>query len=779
MTQNVLKNPGFESGMPDDWQTWDTGTKHKYIYPDIGRTKGSSVAVEYESKEEGKLAAWYQNIRVDPTKKYKVSGYVKTENIIGTGASIRVDWKDKDWQYLSRSEIMLRQNGSIPWTLFEGVVTPDPDAAVGVIILSLKDSSGKALFDDISFSLEYVPSLSRPNMYLNSSEIKAIKNKVNANQEPWKTAYNKLMNTGSDESYGSVGWAMNLPVQSVIFKGKICDGDKHNYCTDRPSGSSSDRNDYNAAISIGKAVRNLGLAYALTGEAKYADKAITLINAWCVNSDTRMNPRFTNFQSYIEICITIPGIFYGADLIWDYQGWDANNRQKFKDWTVEILADAMNYSNDDGWRNMRNNFQNWRLVFIASASVIADSVDSRNYAFKQWKDFISRQMNPNGSMKYELTRSTALDYSMYAINAMSQVAEIARHYGVDLYNYELSDGRGLEKALDFYTKYVSDPSAPRRWLNDGYKQDGGYNGSTNGNAQVYELAYTFKGKSTYKSCIDRWGRPMNEIRTMGPITLTHARGLEVTPGPVPAPEPVPGPGPAPEPVPGPEGYKLVWEDNFDEDSIGTNWFHAGGSNSDYAFVKDGNLHLKLDIIDESVKRGYVKSGSSSSNVKRFGPYGFFEVRAKVSNKIGVDNQCWLGMEGWGTPTGFEIDIFEYISRRKQYSMNFLAGENIGANWKGKNVTKDLNDSKYHLFQLEWTPDTYIFYLDGEVLWKFTDTDSSKNWIADKPGKMSLSLCGSYPDPGCSVQGVRDKIDDFTDLPTEFIIDYVRFYQKDN
>jgi hypothetical protein len=111
-------------------------------------------------------------------------------------------------------------------------------------------------------------------------------------------------------------------------------------------------------------------------------------------------------------------------------------------------------------------------------------------AFDRWKELIPMMINVKGEMVKELSRTTALNYSVYSINALMQVAEIAYHHGIDLYAYKLSNDIGLEKALDFHTKYVSDSGAPQKWLNDGYKQSGDYDGSTNGNAPVYELAHT-------------------------------------------------------------------------------------------------------------------------------------------------------------------------------------------------------------------------------------------------------------------------------------------------
>lgn len=351
-------------------------------------------------------------------------------------------------------------------------------------------------------------SSNHPNMYLNADEIESIKQKVSSNQQPWKTAYDNMID--GDYKY------INMPIQSVTFGGNTPpSGDIHDYYTEPPYSSdgisdpNSDRTDYSSLINVSRSVRYLGLAYALTGNSAYADKAVQLINAWTVDSSTRMNPKFTNGQSHIEISAVTAGMFYGADLIWNYPGWDQSDRATFKDWTAQMIGSAKTWSNN-------NNFENWRLVFISSASVITEDENNKQYAFDRWKAIISDQMNLDGSMKNELGRTNSLTYSTFALNAMTQTAEIARHNNVDLYNYKLSDNRGLEKALDFHVPYIIDPST---WT---YQQMSTYMGD---NAAIYELAYSFKQKSLYSSVINRWGgtpRNMYEMRVMGPTTLTHA-----------------------------------------------------------------------------------------------------------------------------------------------------------------------------------------------------------------------------------------------------------------
>lgn len=148
----TLKNRKFDTGTPSTWGKWYTGTKHKYTYPESGREGGYSATIEYPIREIGKNASWIQTVNIDKTKKYKLSGYIKTQNIIGDGACIEVDWKDANKKYLSTSIIMTRKTGSSAWTRYEGIVTPNPGASVATVVLMMSDCSGKAWFDDISFS---------------------------------------------------------------------------------------------------------------------------------------------------------------------------------------------------------------------------------------------------------------------------------------------------------------------------------------------------------------------------------------------------------------------------------------------------------------------------------------------------------------------------------------------------------------------------------------------------------------------------------------------------
>lgn len=360
---------------------------------------------------------------------------------------------------------------------------------------------------------------SHPNSYLNAAELAAIKGRVQAGDAPWAAAHSALiadadaalgLSPGSVTKQGSTGhdYYTEAPYCGWDPASSPCGAS----CCDGQINPNADRGDYVAAIAVSHAVRDLGLAYALTGKTAYADKAVTLIRVWCLDSATYMTPKATNGQSEIELAITIPGMFYGADLMWSYSGWPATQRTAFIQWTRDFATSfkTRRTSLDEA------NFGDWRLVFLANAAVITEDPDLMAYVVGHYRQLTPNQIDAGGVLVKEIGRTKSLDYATYAANAIIQVAEIARHHGVDLYNYQAADGRGsIHKAMRWLAPYVKTPST---WP---HPQISAYTGA---NAAAFELAYFAWGEAPMLDAINRWGRPVVDIRTAGHLTLTHARG---------------------------------------------------------------------------------------------------------------------------------------------------------------------------------------------------------------------------------------------------------------
>lgn len=148
----LISNSGFELGTLG-WTTYTSGgTGQLYTYPEPGRVGGSSVAIEYPVISTNNGASWIQEATgISSTKTYKLSGWLKTQNVIGSGASIGTDWFGSTGYIGSSSIMATRITGTTGWTYFEGNLTPPTNTISANIILQLYNSSGKVWFDDIYF----------------------------------------------------------------------------------------------------------------------------------------------------------------------------------------------------------------------------------------------------------------------------------------------------------------------------------------------------------------------------------------------------------------------------------------------------------------------------------------------------------------------------------------------------------------------------------------------------------------------------------------------------
>jgi putative membrane-bound dehydrogenase-like protein len=78
---NLIQNPSFESerdGQPNRWRTSTHSGRGEFSLAHTGRTGGRSVQI---SSESGGDLSWATRVRVKPRTDYRLSGWIKTENI--------------------------------------------------------------------------------------------------------------------------------------------------------------------------------------------------------------------------------------------------------------------------------------------------------------------------------------------------------------------------------------------------------------------------------------------------------------------------------------------------------------------------------------------------------------------------------------------------------------------------------------------------------------------------------------------------------------------------
>jgi hypothetical protein len=350
--------------------------------------------------------------------------------------------------------------------------------------------------------------------YLASGDIAAIRAAVAAGREPWVSSHRALM--------ADARAALLLPVQSVVAQGDpghayrtqrpFCgwtavDGHRPD-CRDGMENPEADRGDYRAAIAAGRAARTLALAWLLSGDEHDAARAVQLLEGWTIAPATAMEPHLTDAQSHIELYVTMPGLIYAADLLSGYRGWPAGRQAAVRDWFHRLAADA------DRLRH-RNNFEDWRsLLVLASARLDRDGCRF-DRAVEHVKALVAEQISPDGFMTAELQRTDSLSYSLFALNALVQAAELAARQGTDLYHYRAPTGSSLAQALLRHAPFAAGaPGWPYRQLSP--------LSAAGDSIALFEPAYRALGDPSLLAVLEHWGRPIEETRVLGPVTLTHS-----------------------------------------------------------------------------------------------------------------------------------------------------------------------------------------------------------------------------------------------------------------
>src|SRR5712671_1693929 len=230
------------------------------------------------------------------------------------------------------------------------------------------------------------------------------------------------------------------------------------------------RNDFDDARfqSMFDAVQALALAHSLTGDPKYSRRAATLLHVWFVNPATRMNPNLQYAQA-------IPGVTDGRgigiidtrntsqllDAIQLLANSSALTESDYKSivaWSRSYLAWLLDSKNGKEEQAALNNHGTWYDVQVVSLALFTgDTALARRILVNETTPRIGVQIRADGSQPLELERTRPIHYSAFNLDAYTQLAEMARRVGVDLWAYEAPSGGSLRKALVFLAPYA-DPA---------------------------------------------------------------------------------------------------------------------------------------------------------------------------------------------------------------------------------------------------------------------------------------------------------------------------------
>jgi beta-glucanase (GH16 family) len=170
----------------------------------------------------------------------------------------------------------------------------------------------------------------------------------------------------------------------------------------------------------------------------------------------------------------------------------------------------------------------------------------------------------------------------------------------------------------------------------------------------------------------------------------------------------------------------------------------------------------------SYTSGMVTTGRDYSELPRRPRFefthGLIEIRAKLPAGKGIWPALWLLPSTRESRP--EIDIIEVLGDNPNLfhmHVHYIDSHgkkiSVGQTVRTVDLTKD-----WHVYGLQWTSKTVVWYLDGKEIWRWAD----KANVPREPLYLLMNLAVGGKWPGAPNASTR--------FPSEFLIDYVRIWQ---
>ncbi len=242
-------------------------------------------------------------------------------------------------------------------------------------------------------------------------------------------------------------------------------------------------------------------------------------------------------------------------------------------------------------------------------------------------------------------------------------------------------------------------------------------------------------------------------------------------------------------------WSLVWSDEFDQGSVpdSTKWSYNlgnwGWGNNELQYYTNQPENARIEngqLIIKAIKNNHNEKWTSARLTTQGQvalQYGKIEFRAKVPYGRGTWSAGWLLGESYqdelSWPYCGEIDILECVG----YEINDTTKNGLNhatchtrayyfkqGNQIGSDTTLEDMTNTFHTYSVEWYPDVIYGLVDGVRYYTYDKNTNELEWPFNNPQNIILNLAigGGWG----GAKGIDPQFNEH-----EFIIDYVRVYQK--
>ncbi len=216
--------------------------------------------------------------------------------------------------------------------------------------------------------------------------------------------------------------------------------------------------------TLTQAARNLATASYILGDNRYASHAATLLRAWFLAPETRMNPHLEYAQSIPGKCtgrgigiidtMHLPELLDSIALLSETGALGPEELEELKLWMEQYCLWCETSSNGRDEQKQKNNHGTWYDVQVAALGLFSGRTQSGCDAVIRLRDRIPKHIEADGSQPHELGRTRSYDYSSMNLRGHLKGARLARQIDIDLTSPESLTGQRLRAAAAFFHPYL-------------------------------------------------------------------------------------------------------------------------------------------------------------------------------------------------------------------------------------------------------------------------------------------------------------------------------------
>jgi Alginate lyase len=225
-----------------------------------------------------------------------------------------------------------------------------------------------------------------------------------------------------------------------------------------------------AMIALSVQMPALTAAWVLTRDRRYGERAVEHLRAWFVDPATKMNPNLEYAQGVTRgvtgrswgiidtlhlVEVARAATFLRGKLL------SKEDDIALTSWFRSYLEWLQTSKKGMAERDAANNHGTCWLLQAAEFARLTGDEDVRDDLRVRYKTVIlPKQMGADGSFPLELKRTKPYSYSIFNLDVMAGVCQSLSRVGDDLFNFTLSDGRGMCKGAAFLFPFLEDKT---RW----------------------------------------------------------------------------------------------------------------------------------------------------------------------------------------------------------------------------------------------------------------------------------------------------------------------------